>query len=371
APENPRSVLDVMASSTTRIVSLTVTEKGYCRGEGGTLDRDHPDIVHDLTASLPRSAPGFIVRALAERQALGLPPFTVMSLDNLSQNGVLTRRIVLELAEMIDPALAEWIASYGRFPSSMVDRIVPATTPEMIERLRTECAVNDAGAVFHEPFSQWVIEDSFVAGARPDWDAVGAQLVDDVAPFEHMKLRMLNGSHSALAYIGSLKGYHTVSDAVADPAIAAFLHRMWREEIAPGLQSPPGEDLSRYANTLMMRYRNPEIQHSLRQIAMDGSQKLPQRILDPLFENRATGRPYQSLLTVLAAWIVFLKGCTPDKINDPLADDIATALADQSASVARLLDIRPIFGAYLAQDIAADLDELVRTRGLFRPVATR
>lgn len=363
ATDSPLAVLDAMIAKDTRIVSLTVTEKGYCRGSGSkALDLDHPDIQHDLKPLLLRTAPGFIVRALDERRKRGLRPFTVLSLDNLPQNGRLTRRIVLEFANQIDSDLAHWIDKECRFPSTMVDRIVPATTDAMIARLNSECGIHDPAAVFHEPFRQWVIEDSFVDNARPDWDQVGAQLVSDVEPFEHMKLRMLNGTHSALAYIGSLAGHVTVADAMGNPAITSFLDGMWQDEIAPGLKAPPDTDLADYSAALIARYRNPEIRHLLEQIAMDGSQKLPQRILDPLFENKAAGRPYQRLLTVVAAWIRFLQDRSQTgQINDPLAPDLTRAVQDTKDSralVGNVLTISPVFGGYPAMEIA---DELAKT----------
>ena len=303
APEDPEAVLREMSSETTRIVSLTITEKGYCRGDDAkTLDVNHPDIIHDLTSILPLSAAGYIVRALDIRRKRGLRPFTVLSLDNLPENGGVIESIVMDLAALIDTDLAEWIASECTFPSTMVDRIVPATTEAAVSRLEAETGIFDPSAVMHEPFRQWVVEDRFVDGVRPDLAAVGAQLVKDVKPFEHMKLRMLNGTHSAIAYIGNLAGHVTVSDTIRDPAIGAFLESMWHDEIIPSLCAPEGVDLASYATALGERYRNPEIRHLLEQIAMDGSQKLPQRILDPLFENLKSGKPYAKLLTVVAVF---------------------------------------------------------------------
>ena len=365
APEGPEVVLGAMASEATRIVSLTITEKGYCRGsDGAALDLDHPGIAHDLSHALPRTAPGFIVRALEIRRKRGLRPFTVLSLDNLPANGRLIQKIVNELAVHIDTELAQWIKTECKFPSTMVDRIVPATTKAMVARLEAEAGINDPAAVVHEPFRQWVIEDQFVDDARPDLKAAGAQLVDDVEPFEHMKLRMLNGTHSALAYIGSLAGYVAVADAMSDPAIATFLNGMWYDEIIPSLRAPPGTDLGQYAATLADRYRNTEIRHLLVQIAMDGSQKLPQRILDPLFENLCAGRPYTKLLTVVAAWFAFLQTQTDGaEINDPLAQDLRAALSthsDHRQLVANLLAINPVFGNYPTDEIADDLAALLQ-----------
>ena len=293
APEDPEAVVARMADPAVRIVSLTVTEKGYCHDPAtGRLNRAHPDIVHDLAnPAAPRSAPGFLVRALDRRRAAGAAPFTVLTCDNLPDNGAMARGVVLELGRLVDPALADWIAAEGAFPSTMVDRIVPATKPEDIERVAALTGRLDLSPVLHEPFRQWVVEDHFVGGARPDLGAVGVQLVEDVRPFELMKLRMLNGTHSSLAYLGYLAGHETIADTVADPVFAGFVRRLWTREIIPTLAPPPGEDLGRYADALFARYSNPAIRHRTWQIAMDGSQKLPQRILGTLADNRAAGRP--------------------------------------------------------------------------------
>lgn len=244
ARENPEAVLAAMADPDVRIVTLTVTEKGYCHDPAtGRLNADHPDITHDLKAALPVSAPGYLVRALARRKAAGLPPFTVLTCDNLPDNGCLVRRIVLDLAEKLDPELAAWIEAEGRFPATMVDRIVPATKPEDIDALARKTGRYDAAPVLHEPFRQWVVEDDFVpaygADARPDLGAVGVELVENVTAFEHMKLRMLNGTHSSLAYLGYLAGHETIAETVADPLFARFVKNLWRQEIIPSFEAPP------------------------------------------------------------------------------------------------------------------------------------
>ena len=245
APENPKAVLGRMTDPATKIVSLTVTEKGYCHDPAkGRLNLSHPDIQHDLTVALPRSAIGYLVRALQARRAAGLAPFTVLTCDNLPHNGRMLRGLVLELAKAIDPALAGWIANKGRFPCTMVDRIVPATTAEDIAAVTALTNWIDAAPVVHEPFRQWVIEDDFVGGARPDLAAAGVQMVKDVAPYELMKLRMLNGTHSALAYLGYLAGHETIADCMADATFASFVHRLWNREIIPALTPPSGETLA-------------------------------------------------------------------------------------------------------------------------------
>lgn len=366
APEAPEKVLAAMADPNVKIVSLTVTEKGYCHEPStGALNGAHPDIVADLAdASAPASAIGFIVRALSLRRDAGIVPFTVMSCDNLPENGKVLRGVVLELASLINPELATWIASEGAFPSTMVDRIVPATKPEDIDMLGKLNGTYDASPVMHEPFRQWVIEDNFVNNDRPDLGAVGAQMVSDVAPFEDMKLRCLNGTHSALAYLGYLAGFETISETVANPDFAAFATHLWNVEIIPGLAPPDGEDLPRYARALLERYRNPGLQHRTWQIAMDGSQKLPQRLLGTISDNLAAGRKSDGLILAVAGWMRYVsavdeKGHGID-VRDPFSAQLK-AIHGGSQTVASLIDtllaVEGIFPANLArnQDFRAGL----------------
>jgi fructuronate reductase len=344
APEDPAALIAALADASVKIVSLTVTEKGYCHQPAtGALNFDHPDIVHDLASPLPRSAIGFLVRALAARQAAGLRPFTVLSCDNLPHNGAVVRGVVLEFARAIDPGLAEWIAAEGRFPATMVDRIVPATKPEDLARVTAASGKVDASPVIHEPFRQWVIEDYFVDGARPDFAAVGVQMVRDVAPFELMKLRMLNGTHSSLAYLGYLAGFETISDTVADATFAGFAERLWVGEIIPVLSAREGADLPAYAEALLARYQNPAIRHRCWQIAMDGSQKLPQRILGTMTE--AT-HPCPGLALAVAAWMQYVGGVDEKgqsiEVKDPLAAELRLA-ATSADPVGALLALRAVF----------------------------
>jgi fructuronate reductase len=367
APEDPEAVLVAMASPGVRIVSLTVTEKGYCHEPAtGRLNPDHPDIRHDLAHPLPVSAPGFLVRALQRRRDLNLPPFTVLTCDNLPGNGHLVRGLVLEMAGRIDPALAAWIAAEGRFPSTMVDRIVPATTADDIARVAALTGHHDASPVVHEPFRQWVIEDDFVGGMHPDLAAAGAQMVRDVAPFELMKLRMLNGTHSSLAYLGYLGGHETIADCMADPVYRALVRRLWAREIIPALAPPEGVDLPAYAQALEERYSNPAIRHRTWQIAMDGSQKLPQRILGTLDTNLAAGRDSPGLMLAIAAWMAYVggtdEGGRPIDVRDPLADRLRNLSAGPpEARVAALLSVREVFPEALAQAIAPGVTEAFRT----------
>ena len=356
AREDPQAVLEAMADPGVRIVSLTVTEKGYCHAPAtGALDPDHPDIAHDMTHPLPVSAPGYLVRALQLRRARGLRPFSAMSSDNLPENGRVLRGVVLDLARRMDPDLADWIAAEGRFPATMVDRIVPATKPEDIARLERITGWHDAAPVMHEPFRQWVIEDDFVDGARPDWGAAGAELVADVTPFEHMKLRMLNGTHSALAYLGYLAGHETIADAMGDAVLADFVNYLWRAEIIPALTPPPGVSLTDYATALAARYANPAIRHRTWQIAMDGSQKLPQRILATVTETLQAGRDCPGLMLVIAAWMRYVGGVDeagrPIEVKDPLAAELralSDSAPDPAGKVAALLSQRAVFPAALA-----------------------
>ncbi|RZJ00115.1 MAG: mannitol dehydrogenase family protein, partial [Brevundimonas sp.] len=278
-PEDPAALVRAMAQPDVHILTLTVTEKGYRLDPAtGALRLDDPEVAADLAdLSAPRTAPGYVVAALKARREAGLTPFTVISCDNLPHNGKRIRAGVLEMARRIDGGLADWIEAEGAFPQTMIDRIVPATTPEDVARLSERLGVEDQGMVKAEPFTQWVIEDRF-AGERPDFAALGVQLTDAVEPWEDAKLRLLNGAHSAIAYLGALSGYEHVHEAVAVPAFRAFVEALW-DEAERTLSPPPGLDIPTYRTELMARFSNSALQHRTRQIAMDGSQKLPQRLL--------------------------------------------------------------------------------------------
>ena len=352
APRDPAAIVTIMANPAIRIVSLTVTEKGYCRDpQTGEMLHGHPDIRHDLTnLDRPRSAIGFIVAGLKARYDGGLPAFTVLTCDNLPSNGAMVRKVVNAFAHEIDPALADWIDGHATFPSTMVDRITPATTPQDIETLAQSEGYLDHAAVVHEPFRQWVIEDRFAAG-RPDWDAAGAQFVDNVEAHELMKLRCLNGTHSALAYLGYLAGHETISDAVADRPFEELCVTLWRDDILPTLQTPHGEDLPAYCRSLMTRYRNPAIRHRTWQIAMDGSQKLPQRILGTIKDRLAQGAVPLGLCLVVAAWMRYVGGSdetgAPIDVKDPLAEYLAAATRTDDP-VGALLAMDSVFEPDLA-----------------------
>ncbi|PAU78225.1 mannitol dehydrogenase [Halomonas salipaludis] len=317
------ALLERMAAPETRIVTLTVTEKGYfLNPASGELLSDDPMIAADIAEpSRPRTAPGMLVEALARRRAQGIAPFTVLCCDNMPDNGRRTRNAVVQLAARRDPELATWIEAQVAFPCSMVDRIVPAMTEHDVARL-AELGVADAQAVACEAFSQWVVEDSFPQG-RPYWEADGVEMVDDVAPFETMKLRLLNGSHSLLAYLGALDGIATVAEAVARDDLRALLHHYMHREAAPTLSLPAGTDLSGYAASLLARFGNDSLQHRLQQIAMDGSQKLPQRWLQGAVARLEAGGEVPCTALGLAAWIRYTAGSdlhgNAHAVDDPLA----------------------------------------------------
>jgi len=302
APEDPAAVVARIGGPDIRIVTLTVTEKAYLRGPGGNLDASHPDIAWDLrNPGRPRSALGFLAAALASRRAAGILPFTVLCCDNLPANGATVRKLMLQFAELKGEDFARFVAGEVAFPSTMVDRIVPATTDADRARVSAALGVEDAWPVVTEPFMQWVVEDVFTAG-RPRWEGFGVTMVKDVRPFEEMKLRLLNGAHSSIAYLGLLTGHETVSAAFADPDIRGFVDRLWGEAI-PTLPKDAGLEPQAYTSALAERFSNPALVHRTAQIAMDGSQKLPQRILSTAHSRLAAGAPANHLTLTVAAWI--------------------------------------------------------------------
>ncbi|WP_374622613.1 mannitol dehydrogenase family protein [Devosia sp.] len=347
-------LIETMADPRIRIVSLTVTEKGYCHDPAtGALDEQHPDIVHDLAhPDSPVSAPGLIAAALELRRRRGLIPFTVMSCDNLPSNGKTARRIVTRFAELRSPELATYVRTVS-FPSTMIDRIVPATTDADREIIRQIIGLDDAWPIMTEPFTQWVIEDDFPAG-RPPFESVGAQLVDDVEPFELMKLRMLNGSHSTMAYLGYLSGYQHVSEAIADPAIRRLVHGLMTEEAMPTLPMARPV-LEAYRDQLLARFANPALKHRTWQIAMDGTQKLPQRLLGTIRDRLAAGQGIERLALGVAAWMRYVTGIdeagNPIEVKDPHAArlrQIADAAGHDAARLAKgLLAVSEVFGTDL------------------------
>ncbi|HBM9794104.1 TPA: fructuronate reductase [Escherichia albertii] len=350
-------ILNAMARPQTAIVSLTVTEKGYCAdAASGQLDLNNPLIKHDLeNPTTPKSAIGYIVEALRLRREKGLKAFTVMSCDNVRENGHVAKVAVLGLAQARDPQLAAWIEENVTFPCTMVDRIVPAATPETLQEIADQLGVYDPCAIACEPFRQWVIEDNFVNG-RPDWDKVGAQFVADVVPFEMMKLRMLNGSHSFLAYLGYLGGYETIADTMTNEDYRKAAFALMMQEQAPTLSMPEGTDLNAYATLLIERFSNPSLRHRTWQIAMDGSQKLPQRLLDPVRLHLKNGGSWRHLALGVAGWMRYTQGVDEQgnaiDVVDPMLAEFQKINAQYQGAerVKALLGLSGIFADDLPQN---------------------
>ncbi|MBV1703179.1 MAG: mannitol dehydrogenase family protein [Hyphomicrobiales bacterium] len=356
APEAPGRLLDALCDPRVRIVTLTVTEKGYCIDiAGGALRTGDADLDHDLAGGAPRTPLGFLAAAIARRRAQRAPPFTVLSCDNLPHNGATVRKAVLAFARRRDPALARFVEDEIAFPSCMVDRIVPATTDSDRAEIAAALGLEDAWPTVCEPFSQWVVEDRFPSG-RPRLEEAGVEFVADVAPHEHMKLRLLNGAHTSIAAAGRLAGFATVAEAFADPAIRGFVDAYWRE-VAPTLAV--GEPAARdYAARLAARFANRALPHRTAQIAMDASQKVPQRLLGGLRDLRKAGRPFGATAMAVALWIRSCGGFDDEgqafAIDDPVfarwtgAPDQRSAGADEV--VAAYLGFAAVFGDDLPRD---------------------
>ncbi|MGW8188663.1 mannitol dehydrogenase family protein [Sphingomonas hankookensis] len=335
------AILSRIAAPTTRLITTTVTEKGYHLDSNGALDMEHPAIVRELTGAEPSTLSGWLVAGLAARRAAGGGAITLLSCDNLADNGHRFRRSVRDLAAARDPDLARWIDDNVRFPSTMVDSITPATDDALRASVLSATGLEDAWPIQREGFAQWVIEDDF-AGDRPPFDLAGAQFTRDVRGFENAKLRLLNGAHSSLAYLGILMGLTTVRDAMACAPLAAFAERLMRQDIAPSITPPAEMDLPAYIDAVLARFANPAIAHQLAQIAWDGSQKLPYRLCDTIRDARAAGRSVERLAVPIAAWLRFLerRKASGEKLVDPRAD----ALLARAGEPATLLSMRDVFG---------------------------
>jgi fructuronate reductase len=351
APEDPAGVSRRLAAATTSLVTITVTEKGYCLDGAGELDFDHPDIAYDLrNPEAPRSLIAWLVHGLQLRYERGLAPYLVISCDNLSDNGPTLRRAVLAFAGRRDRGLAGWIEERTRFPRTMVDSITPATDAALRSRAAQSLGLHDAWPVQRERFVQWVIEETDVT-MQPDWTSVGVTLSRDVSAYERAKLRLLNGAHSTLAYLGLLAGLETVAQAMAEPALRAFIERLMIEDIQPTLAVPRGEELAAYRRSILQRFENPAIQHQLAQIAWDGSQKLPIRILGTVTDAIHAQRPLARLALPVAAWMHFIRtraaAATP--IVDPLAEQLAAcglrATGDSRHDLPIFLNLPGVFPA--------------------------
>jgi fructuronate reductase len=360
AQEDPDGLLDRIAAMSTALITLTVTEKAY-RHDPATnrLRLDDPAIAADLEHGTSRTVVGQLAQGLERRRRAGGAPITVLCCDNLTSNGPVLAGLVREFVEHLPRAepLQEWITAAVRFPATMVDRIVPATTAVDREAAARALGVRDRGLVVTEPFSQWVIEDDF-AGPRPAWERAGAQMTDDVAPYERIKLRMLNGSHSMLAYLGVLADRDLVSDAVRSDGLRDAVAGLMAVDVPPTLVLPGGFDLDAYQRDLMRRYANPALRHRTVQITMDGSQKLPQRLLGTVRDRRSAGAEPAFAALAVAAWMRFVSARRSDSgrpltVDDPLAHSIAARLAgreEPAEVVDELLSVREVFAEDLAND---------------------
>jgi fructuronate reductase len=358
-------VLRTLAAEGVHLASLTITEKGYPRTVRGDLDLAHPGVAADVEAlkaelagrgfaGQARTPLGLLARGLARRFASSGAPFAVVCCDNLMSNGTVTGGLVRGLAEAAGAErMLEWLDAAVTFPSTMVDRIVPATTGANRREAERILGLRDEGLVVAEPFGQWIIEDKF-RGPRPAWERAGAVVTGDVHAFEVAKLRMLNATHSLLAYLGALRGYPTIAEAVSSNGLAEEARRLQRDDVIPTLAAPPGLDLTEYGESILARFANPNLGHSTIQVAMDGSQKLPVRILGTVADRLAAGEVPTSGALLVAAWMLFVYrgrdvNGRPLVLDDPMADALRAAAAGPESGLAgRLLAVREIFPAELA-----------------------
>ena len=346
-----QSILDALSDEQIEIVSLTITEKGYYYNtDKKELDFCNQNIIEDLeNLNNPKTAIGFLVAGLRDRFINRKAPFTVLTCDNLPNNGAIAKKVVLDFAQKIDHSLAKWISKEVSFPSSMVDRITPATKDEDIINFAEEFGVYDPALVVHEEFFQWVIEDKF-SSARPKFELAGIHIVSNVRLYEKMKLRCLNGTHSALAYLGYLASCNTIAECVSNDSLVSYIQYLWEKEIIPTLETPAGENLNEYCSELLRRYQNPSIEHKTWQIAMDGSQKLPQRVLETVSDLLKYQMDFQGLALAIAAWIKYVTGRDLNgeiiDVRDPLANEFAIIAKKSKTSenyVDAILDLSKVF----------------------------
>ncbi|WP_223451574.1 MULTISPECIES: mannitol dehydrogenase family protein [unclassified Pseudomonas] len=353
AEDGAQALIDKLSSPEIRIVSLTITEGGYCIDDSNGEFMAHlPQIQHDLAhPDSPKTVFGFLCAALAKRRAVGTPAFTLMSCDNLPHNGAVTRKALLAFAALRDADLHDWIAANVSFPNAMVDRITPMTSTEHRLQLADKHAVDDAWPVVCEPFVQWVLEDKFVNG-RPAWEKVGVQFTDDVTPYEEMKIKLLNGSHLALTYLGFLKGYRFVHETMNDPLFVRYMRAYMDLDVTPQLSSVPGIDLTDYKNTLVERFSNQAIADQLERVCSDGSSKFPKFTIPTINRLIADGRETKRAALVVAAWVLYLKGVDENgdtyAIPDPRAAFCQALVADDALMTQRLLGVEEIFGTAIA-----------------------
>jgi mannitol 2-dehydrogenase len=332
APDDPEAVIEKMAAEATRIVSLTVTEGGYnIHNVTGRFDATNPDVRHDAEpGAVPRTTFGFVTEALRRRRARGIVPFTVMSCDNLPGNGHLSQMVFTAFARMRDPGLGDWVEREVRFPNSMVDRITPVTTDDDRAELRKRFGIDDKWPVVCEPYTQWVLEDAFSLG-RPPYEDAGVQVVDDVEPYELMKLRLLNAGHQALCYFAYLAGYRLVHEAAQDPLFRAFLLGYMDEEATPTLAPVAGVDLDEYKHTLLERFSNPEVRDTIARLCAESSDRIPKWLLPVIRRQLETGGEIRRSAAVVASWARYAEGV--DEQGEPI--DVVDRLKDSVVANAR------------------------------------
>ncbi|WP_313474898.1 mannitol dehydrogenase family protein [Stutzerimonas kunmingensis] len=355
--DGSEAVVARLADPAIRIVSLTITEGGYCLDDStGQFNAQLPQIQHDLqNPRSPVSVFGLLCAALAKRRGDGVGPFTVMSCDNLPHNGDVTRKATLAFASLVDPDLAGWIERNVSFPNAMVDRITPMTSAAHRQDLERQHGLDDAWPVVCEPFVQWVLEDRFVAG-RPAWEKVGVQFTNDVSPYEEMKIKLLNGSHLALTYLGFLRGYRFVHETMADPLFVEYIRRYMDEDVTPQLAPVPGIDLARYKQTLIERFSNRAIADQLERVCSDGSSKFPKFSVPTINRLIADNAALDRAALVVAAWALYLRGVDENgeqyRIPDPRADFCQSLVAEDDDLTERLLGREEIFGTQIPRSLA-------------------
>jgi len=364
APSDPAAIVALLADPAIRVVTLTVTEKGYALDPATGRLRDDPAVLADLAGDRPPgTVPGLLVRGLLARARAEAGPIAVVSCDNLPSNGQRLRGLVDQALELVDGrAPVDWLRANVAFPGTTVDRIVPASTPDTLERARSALGLTDLAAVVAEPYRQWVIEDDF-PGGRPAWELAGAVMTGDAGPWERLKLRMLNGVHSALAYLGALAGCETIAGALELPGMESYVERLAAEDIAPSFEPPAGVSAVDYGRAVRERFANPAIGHRTLQVAMDGSQKLPQRILHTMLDRRAAGASPRWAALAVAAWMRFVLGRSDAgqvlPLDDPLAEHLRQTVAAAGSEPTAVVDALFTVDAVFPPELAAD-DEVRR-----------
>jgi len=349
APDDPEAAIEKMADASTRIVSLTVTEGGYNIDHvTGEFVASNPDVAHDLEpGATPRTTFGLITEALRRRRDRGVGPFTIMSCDNLQGNGHLSERVFTTFARLRDPELGEWVEREVRFPNSMVDRITPVTTDADRAEVRERFGIDDRWPVVCEPFTQWALEDAFSAG-RPPYEDAGVQVVDDVGPYELMKLRLLNASHQGLCYFAYLMGYRLVHEAAQDPLLRAFLLGYMDEEATPTLAPVPGVDLGEYKRTLIERFSNPEVRDTIARLCAESSDRIPKWLLPVIREQLAAGGEIRRSAAIVASWARYAEGVDeqgePIEVVDRLRDVLTPLARRQREDPDAFISNREVFG---------------------------